>query len=107
MLAPSLPSSLLLSSLLLLPSAHAATKEQWKGRTIYQLITDRFAPPSATAPALTSPIPDVCDPDAQTWCGGTWRSIVDKLDYIQDMGMTAIWSVALALVVRRAERKPG
>lgn len=27
----------------------------------------------------------------QTWCGGTWLSIIDKLDYIQEMGMTAIW----------------
>lgn len=25
------------------------------------------------------------------WCGGTWRSIIDKLDYIQGMGMDAIW----------------
>jgi len=27
----------------------------------------------------------------QTWCGGTWLSIIDKLDYIHDMGMDAIW----------------
>lgn len=56
-----------------------------------RIITDRFAPPSATAPALTSPIPATCDPNDQTWCGGTWRSIIDKLDYIQNMGMDAIW----------------
>jgi alpha-amylase len=26
-----------------------------------------------------------------SWCGGTYRSIVDKLDYIQGMGFDAIW----------------
>lgn len=93
---PSLPLSLL-STLALSSVALAATKDQWKDRVIYQILTDRFAPPSATAPALTTPIPTVCDPVAQTWCGGTWRSIVDKLDYIADMGMTAIWCVLLPL----------
>lgn len=27
----------------------------------------------------------------QTWCGGTWLSIIDKLDYIQSIGADAIW----------------
>lgn len=96
-----LSSALLPAALLLLPSCLAASKEDWKGRTIYQLLTDRFAPPSATAPALTNPIPEVCDPNAQTWCGGNYRSIVDRLDYIQDMGMTAIWSVPSFLILAR------
>jgi alpha-amylase len=56
-----------------------------------RLITDRFAPPSDTAPARTSPLPETCDPALQTWCGGTWLSIIDKLDYIHEMGMDAIW----------------
>ncbi|WVQ82166.1 hypothetical protein IAT38_004294 [Cryptococcus sp. DSM 104549] len=69
----------------------AATAEQWRGKSIYQLITDRFAPVSDTAPARSSPIPSTCNPIDQTWCGGTWLSIIDKLDYIQDMGFDAIW----------------
>lgn len=41
-----------------------------------RLITDRFAlPPDADTNA--------CDPRAQTWCGGTWNSITNNLDYIQ------------------------
>ncbi|GFZ44160.1 1,4-alpha-D-glucan glucanohydrolase 1 [Saitozyma sp. JCM 24511] len=67
------------------------TAEQWKGKTIYQLITDRFAPASDTAPARTNPIPTVCNPIDQTWCGGTWLSVIDKLDYIQGMGIDAVW----------------
>ncbi|ODN79910.1 hypothetical protein L202_03799 [Cryptococcus amylolentus CBS 6039] len=69
----------------------AATADQWKGKSIYQLITDRFAPVSDTAPARSSPIPDTCNPIDQTWCGGTWLSIIDKLDYISGMGFDAIW----------------
>jgi alpha-amylase len=58
---------------------------------IPRLITDRFAPPSDTAPARTNPLPVECDGALQTWCGGTWLSIIDKLDYIQGMGFDAIW----------------
>lgn len=58
---------------------------------MYRLFTDRFAPPSDTAPARTSPLPETCDPELQTWCGGTWLSIIDRLDYIQGMGFDAIW----------------
>ncbi|KAK4686429.1 hypothetical protein P7C73_g3699, partial [Tremellales sp. Uapishka_1] len=83
--------ALVASCLILFPSVQAATADQWRGKSIYQLITDRFAPPSSTAPARTSPIPQVCDPALQTWCGGTWLSIIDKLDYIQGMGFDAIW----------------
>ncbi|KAJ7147826.1 putative alpha-amylase AmyA [Mycena crocata] len=59
----------------------AATKEQWRSRSIYQLLTDRFAPPSGTRPA--------CDPSAQRYCGGTHATIIDKLDYIK--GIDSIW----------------
>ncbi|WVF71631.1 hypothetical protein IAT40_006439 [Kwoniella sp. CBS 6097] len=81
----------LLGLLAVLNLTSAATADQWKGKSIYQLFTDRFAPPSATAPARTSPLPENCDAGLQTWCGGTWLSIIDKLDYIQGMGFDAIW----------------
>ncbi|CAE6460999.1 unnamed protein product [Rhizoctonia solani] len=35
--------------------------------------------------------PDACDPMKQRYCGGTWNSIRENLDYIQHMGFTAIW----------------
>ena len=84
-------SSALAAVLLSAAPALAATAEEWKNRAIYQIITDRFAPPSDTAPARTSPLAEVCDESLQTWCGGTWLSIIDKLDYIQGMGFDAIW----------------
>ncbi|KAI0048237.1 glycoside hydrolase family 13 protein [Auriscalpium vulgare] len=64
--------------------ASAATADQWRGRSVYQVITDRYALPAGADPT-------VCDPNQQTWCGGTWNTIRENLDYIQQAGFTAIW----------------
>jgi len=47
-------------------------------------MTDRFAVGGGEAARP-------CDVRARTYCGGNWQGIIDKLDYIQDMGFTAIW----------------
>ncbi|EPQ58540.1 alpha-amylase [Gloeophyllum trabeum ATCC 11539] len=65
-------------------AAFAATAEEWRGRSIYQIIVDRFALPDGADP-------NACDTSKQTWCGGNWKTIKDNLDYIQDAGFTAIW----------------
>ncbi|KAF7359395.1 Not1-domain-containing protein [Mycena sanguinolenta] len=80
-----LPSLVLVSSLIpLFQVAFGATAEQWRTRSIYQIITDRFAlEPGAVV--------NECVVSEQTWCGGTWRAITQNLDYIQDAGFTAIW----------------
>lgn len=64
--------------------AAAATLEDWRTRTIYQVLTDRFARSdgSTTAP---------CNVVDGLYCGGSWKGIVDKLDYIQGMNFDAIW----------------
>ncbi|KAF2119352.1 glycoside hydrolase superfamily [Lophiotrema nucula] len=61
-----------------------ATPDQWRSRSIYQLLTDRFAltDGSTTAPCVTTD---------RVYCGGTYRGIIDQLDYIHGMGFTAIW----------------
>ncbi|KAI0637259.1 alpha-amylase [Trametes polyzona] len=74
----------LLLALSLLTTAYAATAEDWRKRSIYQIITDRFALPEGAD--LTA-----CDPAKQSFCGGTWNTIKDNLDYIQNAGFTAIW----------------
>lgn len=74
----------------LLPSALGADADAWSQRSIYQLITDRFAPPSTDAPALTAGAGD-CAVGSSSWCGGTWRSVMDKLDYLQGLGVDAVW----------------
>ena len=62
----------------------AATPASWRGKSIYQVITDRFAraDQSTTAP---------CNLGSRTYCGGNWQGIIHQLDYIQGMGFTAIW----------------
>ncbi|KAI0928231.1 hypothetical protein AcW1_005538 [Taiwanofungus camphoratus] len=74
----------LLSLFALFRLAFAATAEQWRGRSIYQIITDRYALPAGANTNL-------CDPGQQTWCGGTWNTTRENLDYIQNAGFTAIW----------------
>ncbi|KAH9926592.1 alpha-amylase [Epithele typhae] len=73
----------LLVPALLASSAFAATAEQWQNRTIYQLVTDRFAVEGDSGPS--------CDTSKKTYCGGTWKGIISKLDYIQGMGFDAVW----------------
>ena len=69
--------------LTLVQSVHAASNDDWRGRTVYQLVTDRFA---RTDGSLTAE----CDTAKQLYCGGTWQGIINKLDYIQGMGFTAV-----------------
>ncbi|KAL3459520.1 glycoside hydrolase superfamily [Aspergillus heterothallicus] len=57
---------------------------EWRGQSIYFMLTDRFARTDGSTTAA-------CDLGARAYCGGTWQGIIDQLDYIQDMGFTAIW----------------
>ncbi|KAK4161957.1 family 13 putative glycoside hydrolase [Cladorrhinum sp. PSN259] len=57
---------------------------EWRKQSIYQVVTDRFA---RTDNSTTAP----CDTTLQVYCGGTWRGLISKLDYIQGMGFTAVW----------------
>jgi len=58
------------------------TAEEWKSRSIYQILTDRFA-------RTDNSIED-CK-DITNYCGGTFKGIQNNLDYIQGMGFDAIW----------------
>ena len=59
------------------------TKEEWKSRTIYQLLTDRFAKTKDDDPTLCA--------NFGVTCGGTFKGIINHLDYIAGMGFGAIW----------------
>eukprot|EP01061_Rhynchopus_euleeides_P038102 TRINITY_DN65512_c0_g1_i1.p1 TRINITY_DN65512_c0_g1~~TRINITY_DN65512_c0_g1_i1.p1 ORF type:complete len:506 (+),score=247.50 TRINITY_DN65512_c0_g1_i1:59-1519(+) len=58
------------------------TAEEWKGRSVYFLVIDRFSGGNVTD--------SKCVQDVQ-YCGGTFQGIMDKLDYIQDLGFDALW----------------
>ncbi|KAJ5168960.1 uncharacterized protein N7482_004554 [Penicillium canariense] len=68
----------------LVGSAIAATPAQWRSQSIYFMLTDRFARTDGSTTAT-------CDTSDRVYCGGTWQGIINKLDYIQGMGFTAIW----------------
>ncbi|KAK7007913.1 glycoside hydrolase family 13 protein [Favolaschia claudopus] len=61
----------------------AASASEWASKSIYQLVTDRFA----TSSNSSTP----CDTSQRTYCGGSWAGITQHLDYIQDMGFDAVW----------------
>lgn len=59
----------------------AANVTEWKTRSIYQLMVDRFA---RTDGSTTH------ECELHKFCEGTWTGLINKLDYIQDLGFTAI-----------------
>lgn len=48
-----------------------------------QVLTDRFAKTSSSSTSACS--------DLSSYCGGTWKGMEQRLDYIQGLGFDAIW----------------
>ncbi|BCS13451.1 alpha-amylase [Aspergillus luchuensis IFO 4308] len=65
-------------------TVNAASRDQWIGRSIYQIVTDRFARSDNSTTAA-------CDAAQGNYCGGSFQGIINKLDYIHDLGFDAIW----------------
>ncbi|KAJ8518932.1 hypothetical protein ONZ45_g4065 [Pleurotus djamor] len=71
-------------SLALAPSlVLGAGLDDWRSRSIYQVVTDRFATSDGSTP--------FCDTGARKYCGGTWKGITRQLNYIKSMGFDAVW----------------
>lgn len=73
--------SLLLTAASFLPITAAKTAAEWRELSIYQVLTDRFATTDGSSPSC-----GITD-----YCGGTWKGLENKLDYIQGMGFEAVW----------------
>lgn len=73
-----------LLSLALYQTTFAASPSDWASRSIYQVLTDRFARTDGSTTAT-------CNSGDQVYCGGSWQGITNKLDYIQGMGFDAVW----------------
>jgi len=75
-----------LSTLLLaLPSIiHAADTAAWKSRSIYFVLTDRVARSDSDTGGSS------CS-NLGNYCGGTFKGLQSKLDYIKGAGFDAIW----------------
>jgi len=67
--------------------ADAGDITEWKKRSVYQLLTDRF---SLDYQRVGSGYPGSSCTDLSRYCGGTWKGIENNLDYIEGMGFDAI-----------------
>ncbi|MDQ7821420.1 MAG: alpha-amylase family glycosyl hydrolase [Candidatus Eremiobacteraeota bacterium] len=67
------------------PSAERKPIDTWKNDLIYFLLTDRFRDGDTTNNQ------DVVPTDMKKYHGGDIQGIIDKLDYIKDIGATSIW----------------
>ncbi|KAM0425700.1 hypothetical protein ACHAPT_008947 [Fusarium lateritium] len=65
------------------PTILAADTAAWKSRNIYFVLTDRIARSSTDNGGACT--------DLGSYCGGTFKGLESKLDYIQGMGFDAIW----------------
>ncbi len=76
--------SLAVLSALFAGCAIAGSKQDWKSRAVYQIVTDRFARGDGQKPN--------CDLSKQPYyCGGDFKGIIDNLDYVANLGFDAIW----------------
>ncbi|KAK4540157.1 hypothetical protein LTR36_009743 [Oleoguttula mirabilis] len=71
-------------SLALCQQAFAASAADWRSRSIYQVLTDRFARSDGSTTAT-------CNTADRAYCGGSYVGIQNHLDYIQNMGFDAVW----------------
>jgi len=63
--------------------------DEWANQTVYFVMIDRFNDGDATNNDQKN---NEFDPnDGSRWSGGDLQGIIDKLDYIQGMGFTALW----------------
>lgn len=66
------------------PFASAADANAWKSRNIYFALTDRVARSNSDNGG------NACS-NLGNYCGGTFKGLEAKLDYIKGMGFDAIW----------------
>jgi cyclomaltodextrin glucanotransferase len=69
---------------------------EFRQETIYFIVVDRFC--DGDPDNSQGPNPEIYDPTQQEWgkyWGGDLQGIIDKLDYLKNLGVTAIWLTPL------------
>lgn len=79
--------------------------EDWRDQIVYQIVVDRFddGDPANDAADGVEPVPG----DLARVQGGDWRGVIDRLDYLARLGVTAIWISPPYRNVPRTEREDG
>ncbi len=70
----------------------------WRDEVVYQLLTDRFADGD------TSNDYNIDLTNMESYHGGDWQGVIDELDYLQQLGVTAVW---ISPVVKNVESDSG
>ena len=68
----------------------------FRQETLYFIVVDRFH--DGDPDNSEGPNPDLYDPTRTEWgkyWGGDLQGVIDKLDYLRDLGVTAIWLTPL------------
>ncbi len=69
---------------------------EFRQETIYFIVVDRFY--DGDPANNEGPNPELYDPESKNWgkyWGGDLQGVIDKLDYLKDMGVTAVWLTPL------------
>lgn len=69
---------------------------EFRQETIYFIVVDRFY--DGDPANNEGPNPELYDPEGKDWgkyWGGDLQGVIDKLDYLKDMGVTAVWLTPL------------
>lgn len=74
-------------------SAHSAS--DWTARSIYFIVTDRFSDGDTSNNNYGGFNSNLAD--ATAWHGGDFQGIINHLDYIKNMGFTAIWIMPVVI----------
>ena len=72
--------------------------EDWRDEVIYQIMVDRFADGDVNNNY------NVDRRKEAAYHGGDWQGIIDRLDYLTDLGVTALW---ISPVVKNVEEDAG
>ncbi len=77
---------------------HKTIVKDWRDEIIYQVMIDRFEDGDKSNNW------DVKYNTAVAFHGGDWQGLIDRLDYIEDLGVTALW---ISPVVKNVENDAG
>ncbi len=77
---------------------HETLVEDWRDEVIYQVMIDRFADGDSNNNY------NVDYRRASAYHGGDWQGLIDRLDYIEALGVTTLW---ISPVVRNVESDAG
>jgi cyclomaltodextrin glucanotransferase len=79
-----------------IPTTHLHVSDvEFRAETIYFLVLDRFSDGCPDNLDQSSPLNDLSRHDWNKYWGGDLQGVINKLDYLQSLGITAIWVTPL------------